>query len=295
MSLLGIGAIGALGYGIHKSGVLNSVHDYLSGYTSAKASNRFVKANMALQQEYNKENMAREDDYQRKLIRDSSSLQRAGLEAAGFNPLLAVEGGISSPNSAVHASMPSASGPQVNSRFGDLVSGLGSLLSIGNSAADFMRLSNESRIADAQVESMKVDTALKSAKTLTEPSIKSNTDADTLKKKVNTITDVVGSVSPVASSAASAYAAKKSADVAKEGIKYGLTKSSATKIAKDLVGHSPATSALSAAGVLGLLGSTLLPSAGLGFGISNDIKTSKRMSSKDFKDWSNFRASSYGY
>lgn len=99
----------------------NSVSDFFSGYTSAHQAQRFGIANLGLQQMYNRENMALEDVYQRNLMADSPSIQRNALLNAGFNPLLAVGNGLSSPTSAVHASAPQMSMPTVSEKFSGIL------------------------------------------------------------------------------------------------------------------------------------------------------------------------------
>lgn len=124
------------------------VSDYLSGYTSANAANRFAvdnallqqklnkenmeiqqgyneknmglqqgynEKNMSLQQGYNEKNMGLTDSYQRAMMSDSPSIQVAALRRAGLNPLLAVSNGITSAGTAVHAINPSSSSPSLTS------------------------------------------------------------------------------------------------------------------------------------------------------------------------------------
>lgn len=143
-----------------------SISDWASGYTSANAANRFYAENMDKQQEYNLKNMeieqdynlanmAKTDEYQRKMMMDSPSLQVAALRRAGLNPLLAVNNGISSAQTAVSATTPrsaspSASMPNVEDKIGTVLSGLSTVATLGSTVSDIVLKNAQTKAASAQ-------------------------------------------------------------------------------------------------------------------------------------------------
>ena len=193
LGLVSLGALGGLGYLATDNDWFGNASDYLSGYTSANAAQRFALENLAVQQMYNEKNMELQqgyneknmkqqqvyneknmdltDTYQRQMMRDSPSLQVAALRRAGLNPLLAVNNGITSAGTAVHASNPSSStpqssspmpsGPSVNPQIGigDVVGGLGMLSGLA-------KLGPEIDLLKSQALSQKTSSAESAARTI---------------------------------------------------------------------------------------------------------------------------------
>lgn len=70
-----------------------SIWDGIAGIAGIAGNIGQNYANSAISWHYQRKQMAAQDKYQRAFAKDQYSLQREGLEAAGYNPLLALGGG----------------------------------------------------------------------------------------------------------------------------------------------------------------------------------------------------------
>lgn len=255
------------------NGVLSLGGSLGSGLFGASAQSAANAANLKIAQQNNLFNHYEAElnrNWLQYMSNSAYQRQRADLKAAGYNPLL----GLSSPSSTPSGSTASASGlPSISAV--NPMSGLSALGSAFTSALGAWNILKENERADK----------------ITDAQVK-NIGTQTTKDKVQTFTGVVDKAITLGSAGASAYAAKKSAEVAKEAIKQGFTKESAKAFAKDMVGKSPSTSAVSSASVFGKVLSMFLPASLLGVGIGADLKTKEKMSDKDWKEWTNIRATS---
>ena len=261
---------------------------------------RMAEHNAYLQHKYSRELMAYQYQLGLRGLQEGPSSAKAGLLAAGYNPMLAISSAMQAPAvGAGSAGMPSATG-----EYG--VGDLGEAFDrASNSATSRKKLKEEAKrvekLQDAELEKLEADAnqamansgaVMYDAETRrmeAEARIKS-LDAGTNKTNVNIGTDIIDSAAPIAVAAASAYGVKKSTDLAREALKKGLTKQSAKHLAKEVTGKSPrvisAASGASASGAsafskfgkfgsalrkFGLLAAPLM----LGYGIKEGAKGRK--------------------
>lgn len=231
----GLSAGGSLG-GSLLSGIFGAGNSRRSERSAKWLARYNNAANSILQheaQDFNSFEAQKSRDFQEYMSNTAYQRSKSDLLAAGYNPLLAVFNGSASTPSGAHASSPGASVSPVSiPARKNPWSGLAGIGDAVNSALDAWSKVKEQQRADKIVDS----------------EVKQK-DATTLKTKVDTYADVAKGAMSVAGPAASAYAAKKAADVATVALSKGLTKESAKAFARDMVGKSPATSAVSSSSV----------------------------------------------
>lgn len=317
--MLGISAIaGAAGDLLFNDGAtigkfFEPASDFFSGYTSANSAQRFAienavmqqklnESNMKLQHMYERQNMALTDKYQRALISDTPSLQVDALRRAGLNPLLAIDKGITSAQSAVHASTPtsqtpSIATPQVQPKLGDVANTVSQAFGVGGQMAGIVLQGAQARAADAA----SAESAARTLKTMKEADALSPELEQRVKSQVGNAAELsaqsraVDTVAHFGGAAASAYSAKKASDVARLALTKGVKAEAAKDLAAKTVSKSSANSAKTAVKFLKNFGMLGLPLAiGTGVGAAH-LKEDKKLSSKEKAIRNKMRSASQGY
>lgn len=152
-----LGAIGAaVGLPFVGSTMLAGLGSYLD-YQSARDQNASAEAMARAQMEFSAGQAQKQMDFQERMAGSAHQREVADLKAAGLNPLLSVNSGAPSPGGAMGSGSVAPVVPELGA--------------ISASVKDAMRMWNEYRSTDAQVELSKANT------------IKTGVDTDLLRKR----------------------------------------------------------------------------------------------------------------
>ena len=246
----------------------------------------------ALQSQMNRGLMKYQFELNQRSLRESPMAQKQGLIAAGYNPLLAVSNGISSPTvGGSSVSLPDLSAFGQMLQEGDKKSREGKLIekqierqdTLLESELEKLKAESDSAMAHSGAAMYDAETRRMEALARIEK-IKKESDsiAPPARKSHDYISAGKEVVAPIASAAATAYAGKKAGDAVKALTASGLTKNSAKDIIKD-VAPKAASSARHANSLWPVLSGLLLSLSPYALGAGSSALLGSRMIRKDKK------------